>query len=277
MIKTPVFEQASITILSAPVNNPTRYKILATTTSTALYTDLSSYYDLMCADINYQAQAECIRRLHQLFGNKGTRHLDLACGTGPHVRHFIDKGFQSSGLDINQPMLDLAKLRCPEAEFVLQNMCEFKVDQPLDLITCFLYSIHYSDGIANLTCCIESAHAALKDDGIFCFNAVEKNLINNDSFVRHSVDHDNSRFTFSSGWFYQGEGEKQALKLSIEKACDITTEVWHDEHPMVAVSFAELQALLEPYFEVHMFEHDYDKLLPWNGTSGNALFVCVKK
>ncbi|EKM94319.1 hypothetical protein C211_19614 [Stutzerimonas degradans] len=24
------------------------------------------------------------------------------------------------------------------------------------------------------------------------------------------------------------------------------TQVWHDEHPMVAVSFAELQALLQP-------------------------------
>ncbi len=31
----------------------------------ALYTDLSSYYDLMCADIDYQAQSSSIRRLHQ--------------------------------------------------------------------------------------------------------------------------------------------------------------------------------------------------------------------
>lgn len=248
-----------------------------TPASNALYTDLSGYYDLMCADIDYQAQAGCVRRLHQLFGNKGTRHLDLACGTGPHIRHFIDHGFQSSGLDINQPMLDLAKQRCPEADFVLQNMCEFHVDQPLDLITCFLYSIHYSDGIRNLMRCIESAHAALKDDGIFCFNAVEKNMINNNSFVRHSVDHDDSCFTFRSGWHYQGDGERQLLKLSIEKSDAVQTQIWHDEHPMVAVSFTELQALLAPYFDVYMFEHDYDKLLPWNGESGNALFVCVKK
>jgi len=26
----------------------------------------------------------------------------------------------------------------------------------------------------------------------------------------------------------------------------VETQVWHDEHPMVAVSFAELQALLQP-------------------------------
>ena len=38
--------------------------------ATALHTDLSHYYDLMCADIDYQAQSHCVRRLHQLFGNQ---------------------------------------------------------------------------------------------------------------------------------------------------------------------------------------------------------------
>ncbi|CAK1840470.1 hypothetical protein VCRA2123O444_10239 [Vibrio crassostreae] len=64
----------------------------------ALYTDLSGYYDLMCVDIDYQAQSHCVRRLHQIFGNEGKTHLDLGCGTGPHVRHFIDYGYQSTGL-----------------------------------------------------------------------------------------------------------------------------------------------------------------------------------
>ena len=122
-------------------------KIMSTTTrppcsANALYTDLSHYYDLMCADIDYQSQSHCVQRLHQIFGNSGKSHLDLACGTGPHVRHFIDFGYQSSGLDINQPMLDIAAQRCPEARFTVQNMSDFDAAQPLDLITCFLYSIH---------------------------------------------------------------------------------------------------------------------------------------
>ena len=105
----------------------------------ALYTDLSGYYDLMCAGIDYQAQSHAVHRLQQIFGNAGTTHLDLACGTGPHVRYFIDLGYQSSGLDINQPMLDMAMRRCPEAQFNLQDMTAFYLEQPVDLITCFLY------------------------------------------------------------------------------------------------------------------------------------------
>lgn len=255
---------------------PATPKPQVTMPGNALYTDLSGYYDLMCADIDYRAQSNCIHRLQLLFGNSGSRHLDLACGTGPHVRHFIDAGYSSSGLDINQPMLDKAAIRCPQAHFALQDMCSFTVSEPQDLITCFLYSLHYSGAIERLKACIASVHAALDANGLFCFNVVDKGKIDNRLFASHSVQHDDSLFTFSSGWHYSGEGEQQSLKLSIEKTTAAETQLWHDEHPMVAVDFAELQALLQPYFDVHVLEHDYQKIVPWNGDSGNALFACVK-
>lgn len=245
--------------------------------SNALYTDLSCYYDLMCADIDYQAQSQSARRLHQFFGSEGRTHLDLACGTGPHIRHFLDAGYQSSGLDLNQPMLDKAQLRCPEASFMLQNMCDFTLAEPVDLITCFLYSIHYSASIHNLKACIASVAEALKPDGVFCFNAVDKDKIDNSSYVRHSAVVDDQHFIFESGWNYSGAGEKQTLNLSIEKTTAELTQRWQDQHPMVAVSFAELELLLSPYFDVHILEHDYEKIAVWDKNSGNALFVCVKR
>jgi ubiquinone/menaquinone biosynthesis C-methylase UbiE len=245
--------------------------------STALYTDLSGYYDLMCCDINYQAQSRSVKRLHQMFGNGGKTHLDLACGTGPHIRHFIDAGYDSMGLDIHQPMLDIAKARCPEAGFMLDNMCNFRLENPVDLITCFLYSIHYSSDISQLQQCIRSAHAALNSGGMFCFNAVDKDKICNQTSVRHSTLHNESRFEFESCWHYPGSGDKQALHLSINKSSADKSEQWRDQHAMVAVSFAALNILLEPWFDVQMLEHDYDKILPWNTLSGNALFVCIKR
>lgn len=242
----------------------------------ALYTDLSGYYDLMCADIDYQAQSTAVRRLHQLFGTTGTQHLDLACGTGPHIRRFVDFGYSSHGLDINQPMLDIARQRCPEAQFTLQDMCDFRFEQPFDLITCFLYSIHYSDGIEKLKACIRSAHQALNPNGVFCFNAVDKNKIDNSRFVGHTAEHDGSTFVFRSGWHYPGQGDRQSLKLSIEKTTLGDTQSWQDEHAMVALGFEEFRDLLAPLFDVHIFEHDYDRIVPWDQSSGNALFVCVK-
>ena len=231
----------------------------------------------MCADIDYKAQSTYVRRLHQLFGNGGKYHLDLACGTGPHIRHLIDTGYLCQGLDLNQPMLDQAKLRCPEATFKQQDMCGFTVETKLDLITCFLYSIHYSGDIEKLQACIASAHAALNEGGMFCFNVVEKNKIDNRLFVRHNAQHNGDNFVFASGWHYPGKGERQSLKLSIEKHSDNETLQWSDEHPMVAVSFDQMRQLLEPYFDVYIFEHDYEKIVPLDNTSGNAFFACVKR
>lgn len=251
--------------------------LLSTLLPNALYTDLSGYYDLMCADINYQAQTNTVLRLAQALGNGGKTHLDLACGTAPHIYHFLKAGYQSIGLDINQPMLDIAQQRCPQAQFMLQNMCDFTLNQPVDLVTCFLYSIHYSASISQLQHCISRVYQALKLGGIFCFNAVDKDKICNNSSVRHSAQHDGSQFVFESGWHYSGQGEQQALNLSISKTCNVQTQHWQDQHTMVAISFTELEALLLPYFEVHILAHDYDKLTPWDTQSGNALFACVKR
>jgi len=243
----------------------------------ALYSDLSGYYDLMCADIDYQSQSNSAHRLNQIFGNGGKQHLDLACGTGPHIAHLMQDGFTCRGLDINQPMLDIAKQRCPDAEFTQGNMCAFETEHPFDLITCFLYSIHYSGDLDNLKSCIKSAYQALTHGGVFYFNVVAKSQIDNALFAKHSVQQDQDLFHFSSAWHYIGHGEKQTLNVRIDKTTDQQTLTWEDEHPMVALNFDELQTLLAPYFDVHVFEHNYDSITPWDHSSGNAIFVCVKR
>ncbi|WP_333608028.1 class I SAM-dependent DNA methyltransferase [Arsukibacterium sp.] len=244
--------------------------------SNALYTDLSIYYDLMCCDINYQAQSLGVQRLHQLFGNGGKQYLDLACGSGPHIRHFIDAGYQCQGLDLNQPMLTLAQARCPEAGFMLADMGHFNLAQPVDLISCFLYSVHYNPNLSALSQCFARVHASLTRGGIFVFNAVDKHKISNLSSVSHSTSHLGSLFEFASAWHYNGQGEQQSLRLRIRKTTGSEQQLWQDEHPMVAVDFTQLQSLLAPYFEVHMLTHDYQSIMPWDALSGNALFVCIK-
>jgi ubiquinone/menaquinone biosynthesis C-methylase UbiE len=251
--------------------------IQVTMSNTVLYTDLSAYYDLMCGDINYQQQSAFVHRINTLLGNQGKNYLDMACGTGPHVKHFLGFGYKAQGLDINQPMLDIAQKRCPSAHFTQQDMASFRFDESFDLISCFLYSMHYNANIERLQQCIASVYAALNTGGVFCFNAVDKNAIDNSDGVRNAIEHEGSQFVFQSGWHYGGSGDKQELRLRIEKTCTGQTQSWQDTHQMVAISFEHLQMLLSPYFEVHVFEHDYEKIVPWNTTSGNAIFVCVKQ
>ena len=246
-------------------------------TINALYTDLSGYYDLLCTDIDYAQQSATVYRLHKLFGNQGYTHLDLACGTGPHVRHFIDFGFRCHGLDLNLPMLQQAQSRCPEASFTEQNMSHFQLSEPVDLITCFLYSIHYNQDLALLAACFKQVYQTLNAGGVFCFNAVNKEQIDNQRIVSHTQQLNTDSLRFSTAWHYDGSGDQQALQVTISKTNPQGTETWHDQHPMVAVSFEQLISLLEPYFTIEILEHDYEKIIPWQQQSGNALFVCVKR
>lgn len=246
-------------------------------TSNALYTDLSGYYDLMCADIDYLEQSAYVQRLHQLFGNKGVDYVDLACGTGPHMRHFMDKGYKATGVDINQPMLDIAKIRCAEADLLQQDMSELCLPTQADLITCFLYSLHYNQSIEKLSACIQRVHHNLRSGGMFCFNAVDKSTIDNRAGIKRALHHEGSDFSFQSNWYYQGSGDRQQLQLSIEKTTEGKTQHWQDQHPMVAITFNALKTLLDPYFELHILTHNYQTITPWNGTDGNAIFVGIKK
>lgn len=254
-----------------------------------LYTDLSAYYDLMCADINYQEQSESAHRIHQVFGHGGRNYLDLACGTGPHVEHFIQWGYTSTGLDINQPMLTRAALRCPQASFSHQDMSHFIFEQRFNLITCFLYSIHYAYPTQKLHQTFVSAFNALHSGGVFCFDAVDKNTIANDDGFTHSLQHNDAHFNFQSRWFYPGEDEKLDLHIRIEKVTKHKTqdktqdrnkdkiEQWRDTHTMTALTINSLrEQLIGIGFEVTLLERDFTKLSPWNNTNGNVLVVCTK-
>ena len=50
-------------------------------------------------------------------------------------------------------------------------------------------------------------------------------------------------------------------------------ELWY-QHSFLD---GQLKTLLAPFFDIHVLAHDYDKISPWDTTSGNALFVCVKR
>lgn len=242
-----------------------------------LYADLSAYYDLMCSDINYKEQCETAYRLHQAFGNGGRNYLDLACGTGPHVEHFIQSGYTCTGLDLNQPMLKRASLRCPQAEFSQQDMSDFQFTHTFDLITCFLYSIHYAYPRQKLNQTLLNVFNALNSGGVFCFDSVDKNTIANNDGFKHSLYDGDSLFNFQSRWFYNGEGDRLDLHIGIEKITNQQPQQWTDTHTMTALTIDSLREKLTAIgFDVILLERDFNKLSPWDKSSGNVLVVCTK-
>ncbi|MFW9817231.1 MAG: class I SAM-dependent methyltransferase [Candidatus Thorarchaeota archaeon] len=60
--------------------------------------------------------------------NPGAHVLDAGCGSGVVGRVLVDNGFQVTGIDISQNMLDLARERVPEATFEVGDMTALEFD-----------------------------------------------------------------------------------------------------------------------------------------------------
>lgn len=246
--------------------------------SPSLYADLSCYYNLLCSSIDYQEQSQFALRAHQLFGQGGNAYLDLGCGSGPHLAELFVAGYICSGLDLSEHMLALAAQRVPQATLYCQNMSKMNVPAQFDLITCFLYSIHYCYPHVQLQQTLHNAFRALNVGGLFCFDAVDKNSISNDAGHTHHVTHNKSELTFQSRWQYSGEGDQLDLHIAIAETVGENIKHYSEAHCMSAITIHELIQLAEKAgFEVTVLERDFIALKPWDKVQGNVLFCCVKK
>lgn len=244
----------------------------------SLYADLAHYYDQFCSEVDYAAQCAFARRVFQLFAESGgLEYFDLACGTGPHLLDMQHHGFIPHGLDNSPAMLALAAKRCPNAQLHLCDLAEFDQQSCFDLISCFLYSLHYSHPTSAVQQTLLRSFRALKPGGVLLFNAVDARGIQNDEGVTTYLEDGDSKLSFQSAWNYRGAGEVLDLNLVISRQSPSGEQQWRDYHVMTALTFPQLDAMLQRAgFAVTIFEHDYSVLKPWDGKSSNALFVGCK-
>jgi SAM-dependent methyltransferase len=68
--------------------------------------------------------------------------LDVACGTGGHLRHLRDR-YDTTGVDIDPGMLGEAQRNLPEVTLVEADMRTLSLDRTFDAVVCLFSSIGY--------------------------------------------------------------------------------------------------------------------------------------
>lgn len=72
--------------------------------------------------------------------------LDIACGTGAHLRHFAGEFSRVAGLELSEDMLTVAKRRLPDVLLHQGDMRDFDLGIQFDAVTCMFSSIgHMGD------------------------------------------------------------------------------------------------------------------------------------
>lgn len=114
------------------------------------YQELATHYDRLYHGKPYAAEsARVIELLRDRGAGDGARLLDVGTGTGQHVQH-LSGTFEVTGVDVHEPVLDIARGRVPEARFVEGDITTLDLGERFDALTCLFGVIGYVETWANL-------------------------------------------------------------------------------------------------------------------------------
>jgi SAM-dependent methyltransferase len=138
--------------------------------TSAAYDAFAPYYDVFTAASDYEAWARSVLRAARGHGLRGTRLLDLACGTGKSFVPFLDRGFSVTACDSSTAMLAEAARRAPEAVLVHADIRALPDLGRFDLVTCFDDSLNYLLREDELAAALAGMRASLARGGLAIFD-----------------------------------------------------------------------------------------------------------
>lgn len=92
--------------------------------------------------------------------------LDVACGTGSHLRYFAKEFDHVEGVDLAADMVRLARRNLPGVPVHQGDMRDFRLDRTFDAITCMFSSIGYLRDADELTAALECFGRHLAPGGV---------------------------------------------------------------------------------------------------------------
>ncbi|MBV2153222.1 bifunctional 2-polyprenyl-6-hydroxyphenol methylase/3-demethylubiquinol 3-O-methyltransferase UbiG [Kitasatospora sp. SUK 42] len=118
--------------------------------------DLTEIHDLIheSRGKDYAAEAHDLTRRVRALRPDADSLLDVACGTGAHLRHFGGLFDRVAGLELSEPMVRAARRALPDVPVHTGDLRDFRLETRFDVITCLFGSLGYATDAAEL-------HAAL--------------------------------------------------------------------------------------------------------------------
>ncbi|MFA6306678.1 MAG: class I SAM-dependent methyltransferase [Patescibacteria group bacterium] len=132
-------------------------------TSNKSYKQLAEYYDELTNLRVFTVYKSIIGK------TKGSRMLDLGCGTGNLLKYYSSKN-ETYGIDGSPEMIKIAEAKDKNTYYSVGDIRNFKNNKKFDLITCTFDVINHLPTLKDWERLFKMAAACLSAGGIFIFD-----------------------------------------------------------------------------------------------------------
>ena len=242
------------------------------------YKYLSSFYDELCENVEYEARCDYISKILCSNGiNQGTI-LDLACGTGGMSVPLVKKGYKIIGIDLSEEMLEIASNNlfevCDDFTLLKSDMREFSLFDEVDACICCLDSINHLNSLFDVSKAFKCVYNSLKEDGVFIFDV-------NTVYKHQSVLADNT-FVFDEEDYYLVWDNELIDEKTVRILIDIfyfngtSYDRFNEEFCETAYTVDEMKLLLTECGFSNIDVYDELSLEAPKDDSERIYFVCKK-
>lgn len=137
----------------------------------------SQYYNLLYKDKDYAGEEEYVHKLIQKYRPGSKTILNFGCGTGHHDFLLAEKGYEITGVDMSEEMIDVANSHlsslAPQlstTQFVHGDIRNIKLDKTFDAVTALFHVISYQTSNEDLLSTFQNAYRHLNTNGILLFD-----------------------------------------------------------------------------------------------------------
>lgn len=133
------------------------------------------YYDIIYADKDYEKECDFLEEIFRRYLKIMPKTiLDGGCGTGGHAIPLAKRGYEVTGIDLSEEMINIAKEKASKigvnVDFNVMDLCELQLNKKFDVCICMFAVIDYVTDNKDLSKALSNIREHLKNDSLFIFD-----------------------------------------------------------------------------------------------------------
>ena len=140
-----------------------------------VFNSYGKYYDIIYADKDYEKECDFLEEIFRKYSTfMPHRILDGGCGTGSHAVPLAKRGYEITGIDLSEEMINVAKEKAKRnganIEFQTMDLRTFQLNKKFDAAICMFAVINYLTNNNDLPKTISNIRSHIKKNSLFIFD-----------------------------------------------------------------------------------------------------------